>query len=107
MALVNCPECNQEISERANSCPKCGYSNEEINSNKGLSIFNWLKSRPSKRFLIMIAIFNILVGSNFFRLAYKNGFSSSVMIVTGIIGGIMVLAGIATFYMFFDYDNNA
>lgn len=34
MALINCPECNKEISDKANSCPNCGYplnniSNEE------------------------------------------------------------------------------
>lgn len=25
MALINCPECNKEISDKANSCPNCGY----------------------------------------------------------------------------------
>ena len=25
MALINCPECNKEISDRATSCPHCGY----------------------------------------------------------------------------------
>lgn len=25
MALINCPECNQEISDQAAKCPKCGY----------------------------------------------------------------------------------
>ena len=25
MALINCPECNKEISDQANSCPECGY----------------------------------------------------------------------------------
>ncbi len=25
MALINCPECNKEISEHATSCPNCGY----------------------------------------------------------------------------------
>lgn len=25
MALVNCPECGNEISDKAQSCPKCGY----------------------------------------------------------------------------------
>lgn len=24
MALINCPECNNEVSDKANSCPKCG-----------------------------------------------------------------------------------
>ncbi len=25
MALINCPECNKEISDKASSCPNCGY----------------------------------------------------------------------------------
>jgi hypothetical protein len=25
MALINCPECNHEISDRAATCPNCGY----------------------------------------------------------------------------------
>lgn len=25
MALINCPECNKEISDTAKSCPNCGY----------------------------------------------------------------------------------
>ena len=25
MALINCPECNNEISDKAENCPKCGY----------------------------------------------------------------------------------
>ncbi|MCT7908315.1 zinc ribbon domain-containing protein [Arcobacter lacus] len=26
MALIDCPECNSEISDKAQSCPKCGYN---------------------------------------------------------------------------------
>ncbi len=26
MALINCPECNKEISDKAKSCPHCGYN---------------------------------------------------------------------------------
>jgi len=25
MALIYCPECNKEISDKAKSCPRCGY----------------------------------------------------------------------------------
>lgn len=25
MALIKCPECNESVSEKANSCPHCGY----------------------------------------------------------------------------------
>ena len=26
MAIINCPECGKEVSEKAESCPNCGYS---------------------------------------------------------------------------------
>lgn len=26
MALINCPECNNEVSDKAKTCPNCGYS---------------------------------------------------------------------------------
>ena len=25
MALIKCPECGNQISDKAESCPKCGY----------------------------------------------------------------------------------
>lgn len=32
MALISCPECGKEISDKVKSCPHCGYpiDNEEI-----------------------------------------------------------------------------
>ena len=30
MALINCPECKREISDRAKSCPHCGCPLEEM-----------------------------------------------------------------------------
>lgn len=34
MALINCPECNKEISDKAASCPNCGFPIQEINKPK-------------------------------------------------------------------------
>jgi len=31
MALISCPECNKEISDKANSCPHCGLPLKAIN----------------------------------------------------------------------------
>jgi hypothetical protein len=33
MALVNCPECNKQISDKANACPNCGYPIQSISDN--------------------------------------------------------------------------
>ncbi len=30
MALINCPECNKEISDKAGACPSCGHPMETI-----------------------------------------------------------------------------
>lgn len=30
MALINCPECNKEISDRAKACPNCGFPMDEV-----------------------------------------------------------------------------
>lgn len=41
MALVNCPECNKEISDKASSCPNCGFPLEkEVNKNINYSGMN-------------------------------------------------------------------
>lgn len=34
MALIHCPECNKEISDKATTCPNCGYPIEEMNKPK-------------------------------------------------------------------------
>lgn len=30
MALINCPECNKQISDKANACPNCGFPIDSI-----------------------------------------------------------------------------
>ena len=32
MALIHCPECNKEISDKAKTCPHCGCPVEETNA---------------------------------------------------------------------------
>lgn len=34
MALINCPECNHEISDSAKSCPHCGFRIKKSNNKK-------------------------------------------------------------------------
>ncbi len=33
MALINCPECNKEISDKAVSCPNCGFPVSQVKQN--------------------------------------------------------------------------
>ena len=37
MALINCPECKQEISNKAESCPNCGYKPKKKGGGCGCS----------------------------------------------------------------------
>ncbi len=34
MALIKCPECGNEISDKALKCPKCGYENKKVKKSK-------------------------------------------------------------------------
>lgn len=38
MALVNCLECNHEVSDKASACPKCGAPVEKITSTNKLEL---------------------------------------------------------------------
>ena len=38
MALIECPECNKEISDKAPACPHCGCPKEEFPIELVLSI---------------------------------------------------------------------
>lgn len=33
MSLIKCPECNKEISDKADSCPNCGFPIDKIKKN--------------------------------------------------------------------------
>ena len=34
MALIKCPECDNKISDKADSCPKCGYELHKVSNEK-------------------------------------------------------------------------
>lgn len=33
MALIKCPECGKEISDKAKACPECGYKRRKVRKN--------------------------------------------------------------------------
>ncbi len=55
MALINCPECNKEISDKAVSCPHCGYIVEKQPKVKQKN------TGKIKRLVIFIFLFFIIV----------------------------------------------
>lgn len=60
MALVKCPECDKNISDKAESCPHCGYSFEKKANNNTLET---LKGKWNNKYLLVLLV--LLVGGYF------------------------------------------
>ena len=42
MALIKCPECGENISDKANTCPHCGYTLKKKESSGCFTAFLWI-----------------------------------------------------------------
>jgi len=69
MALIKCPECNKEISDKVKSCPHCGYPfDEAFSNNKPQPVeitsinLNRKKSKKILKFILIVVIVAGLVG---------------------------------------------
>jgi Ribosomal protein L7/L12 len=61
MSLINCPECNREISDKAESCPHCGYpfkNSESVDNKSNTYTLN------NKNFDISDVLYEISRGNN-------------------------------------------
>jgi len=54
MAIVQCPECKESVSDQATSCPKCGYPIKKASITTSISIEKPQKSRSLTIFLSLI-----------------------------------------------------
>ncbi len=72
MALIKCPECGEEISEVAKSCPHCGCAGKKLKEQKQAlkqqkTMEEWNKLTPSQKrisiivFIIIIAVIALFV----------------------------------------------
>lgn len=52
MALIKCPECGKEISDKASSCPSCGYPINNIKVETEQDRVNIRGKNKGKNFLI-------------------------------------------------------
>ncbi len=56
MALINCPECSNEVSDKANRCPHCGYAlKKDLKTKDSLSL-------NENKIIIILGVSAILVG---------------------------------------------
>ncbi len=58
MAIINCPACNKKISDRATSCPHCGYSmqgsKEDISRKRSHNRYMKMQSINNQSMLAML-----------------------------------------------------
>ena len=77
MALIKCPECNNQISDQADSCPKCGYElkAKKVNDSKTSGA---VTSKINFKYLaiILIIVAAVLL---FFQQSNKN--SKSILLL--------------------------
>jgi uncharacterized OB-fold protein len=84
MALVKCPECSSEVSDKAESCPKCGFplAKEEATESQGGKI-QTIELTSKKRKLRQV--WCALVGVGSFAILIIGAFSANS--ATMVIGG--------------------
>ena len=60
MALIKCPECGREISDKSKQCIHCGYPIEQTNKNTTYAIYlkNITKGKYS---IIIMALFLMII----------------------------------------------
>lgn len=59
MALINCPECGNEVSDTAEKCPKCGY---KIKKNQQVNKIKEIINLKKKSLVIIIVLLLIIAG---------------------------------------------
>lgn len=102
MALIKCPECGKEISDKAKTCPNCGSPVLQEQS-EAKSIASSSSSKPKKNSKLGVAalIFSIL-GCSFIigvilaiiDLCQKDGKKKTFSVAALIISGIWLLIGV-------------
>ena len=85
MALVNCPECNKEISDKATACPNCGnpIATEHVSETKESS--DSPKSTPAR-----------ILNDDERKMAVRNAKSNknNLRLIFIVFGGILCFTGI-------------
>lgn len=72
MALIKCPECKKDISDKAEVCPNCGYELKSTNDSVSSSNLDKVTSGNNLKYLLIIVV--AAIGIFFvFNMINKNG----------------------------------
>ena len=90
MAMIYCRECGTKHSDKAQACPKCGYSNVPIDWSKSALVY------------ALLALFVGGLGVHKFYAKKKN--EGIVMLLMGTIGWVLIIPGIVVWiWAFVDF----
>lgn len=73
MALMKCPECGKEVSDKAEACPNCGYPIEE-NSKKQQARHSIHIGKKSQMFIVLSVVLIVILIVCFVSLKRRNVF---------------------------------
>ncbi|MDP3297600.1 MAG: zinc ribbon domain-containing protein [Thermodesulfovibrionia bacterium] len=93
MALIKCPECGTEVSDKAVACPKCAHpivegSAEQAQTVKAQPIKKTAKKYKGK---MLIGIFLMVLG---FLLIVSSVSGQQLNVVTGVLGVLATVGGV-------------
>lgn len=55
MALIKCPECNNDVSDKAEKCPKCGYEFKKKVNSGSLELDKFIKN-PNFKYVVVVIV---------------------------------------------------
>ena len=96
MTLINCPECNKQVSDSAPSCPNCGVpiaSAREIRS-VGASLTTIQATSKKLKLHILLSVILLIVGI-IWLMVVSYGIEQGVE--SGIIPALMIFVGLVWF----------
>lgn len=88
MALIPCPECGKQISDKALACPSCGYSP------RGVGAF-YCYEYKSKRTLCGLPLVHIVMGPAIDPTTGKLRIAKGIIAIGGIAMGWLALGGLS------------
>ena len=73
MALIKCPECNKNISDKAEACPHCGYNlKQKSNRINTENVLDNLKGKWDNKYLIILVLLIVGIYFIFFNNSSQN-----------------------------------
>ncbi|MDY0117646.1 MAG: zinc ribbon domain-containing protein [Sulfurimonadaceae bacterium] len=96
MALIECPECKNQVSEYALTCPNCGTPIARTEENKSDGDAHSTKQELNKKFKLYTIISSVLfwVGIIVFLINFKNNNESNDLKVVMIASASLAIIGL-------------